>query len=511
MDKKRNLASLTQDAQRRGAAFDRKTSMKKDAGSQHIDGKAVEGSLKAFYKEFKKVVDSGDVILEVLDARDPQGSRCQEVEEAVFNAGTNKKLVLVLNKIDLVPRENVEAWLKYLRNECPTVAFKACTQTQNENLSRTKVPLDLASDDLRKSSRCLGADMLMKLLGNYCRNADIKTTIRVGVVGFPNTGKSSIINSLKRSKACNVGSTPGVTRLMQEVQLDKHIKLLDSPGIVMATGTSDTSVILRNCVRLEGLPDPISPVDAILKRCDKKQMMLHYNLADYKDVNEFLSLLATRLGKLKKGGLPDVDKAARVVLQDWTNGKITYFTHPPEQHTLPTHVSAEFVQQMATAFDISTITDQEKDMLQGLEMKNTQQMVVNSFGPMKGVVSEEEIVEDAAMSDEEKPPTEEEEDEGMEHSEDDWEDEEELKDVTVSLPGSGATTRSTQSLVGTGKPGKKSSRMAVNEQLNKSRKKDYKKMKKKRKKADMLAGKLSDALTEAMSFGADDKYDFTAM
>lgn len=48
------------------------------------------------------------------------------------------------------------------------------------------------------------------------------------------------------------------------------------------------------------------------------QMMLHYNLADYKDVNEFLSLLATRLGKLKKGGLPDVDKAARAVLQDWT-------------------------------------------------------------------------------------------------------------------------------------------------------------------------------------------------
>lgn len=48
-----------------------------------------------------------------------------------------------------------------------------------------------------------------------------------------------------------------------------------------------------------------------------------------------------------------------------SSGKITYFTHPPEQHTLPTHVSAEFVQQMTKAFDISAITDQEKDMLQG--------------------------------------------------------------------------------------------------------------------------------------------------
>ena len=77
---------------------------------------------------------------------------------------------------------------------------------------RSKVSLSKANEDLLQSSHCLGADILMKLLGNYCRNKDVKTVIRVGVVGFPNTGKSSIINSLKRSKTCNVGSTPGVTR-----------------------------------------------------------------------------------------------------------------------------------------------------------------------------------------------------------------------------------------------------------------------------------------------------------
>lgn len=52
----------------------------------------------------------------------------------------------------------------------------------------------------------------MSLLGNYCRNQGMKTAITVGVVGLPNVGKSSIINSLNRSKACNVGSTPGVTK-----------------------------------------------------------------------------------------------------------------------------------------------------------------------------------------------------------------------------------------------------------------------------------------------------------
>ncbi|XP_040297366.1 guanine nucleotide-binding protein-like 3-like protein [Bufo bufo] len=111
----------------------------------------------------------------------------------------------------------------------------------------------------------------MKLLGNYCRNQDIKTSITVRVVGFPNGGKSSLINSLKRARACSVGATPGVTKCLQEVHLDKHIKLLDCPGIVMATSTSDAAMILRNCVKIEQLIDPVGPVEAILRRCNKDQ------------------------------------------------------------------------------------------------------------------------------------------------------------------------------------------------------------------------------------------------
>jgi hypothetical protein len=64
-------------------------------------------------------------------------------------------------------------------------------------------------------SRCAGADALIKLLKNYCRNKDLKTSIHVGVIGFPNVGKSSLINSLKRSKVCGVGATPGFTKTAQ--------------------------------------------------------------------------------------------------------------------------------------------------------------------------------------------------------------------------------------------------------------------------------------------------------
>lgn len=79
-------------------------------------------------------------------------------------------------------------------------------------------------------------------------------------MGFPNVGKSSLINSLKRSKVASVGATPGVTRSMQEVQLDKNVKLLDCPGIVFSSAVgNEASAALRNAVKVEKLEDPILP------------------------------------------------------------------------------------------------------------------------------------------------------------------------------------------------------------------------------------------------------------
>lgn len=92
----------------------------------------------------------------------------------------------------------------------------------------------------------------------------IKKSITVGVVGLPNVGKSSLINSLRRCHVVNVGATPGLTRSMQEVQLDKNVKLLDCPGVVMArSGESDASIALRNCKRIEKLDDPAGPGNII--------------------------------------------------------------------------------------------------------------------------------------------------------------------------------------------------------------------------------------------------------
>ncbi|KAI9204201.1 P-loop containing nucleoside triphosphate hydrolase protein [Polychytrium aggregatum] len=374
------LANLARDAARRSKAFGDEGSTGLDA-VHTLDEAAVtskDNSRKAYYKEFRKVVESADVILEVLDARDPLGCRTKEIEEMIINSGISKRIILILNKIDLVPREVVEQWLKYLRNEFPTVAFKASTQAQRSNLGHSSVGVDVASQNLLNSSECLGADNLIKLLKNYCRNANIKTSISVGVVGFPNVGKSSVINSLKRSRVCGVGSTPGVTKSMQEISLDKNIKLLDCPGIVFSrsTGENDRAeVLLRNCVKVELLEDPIAPVELIVSRCKKEQLMLMYQIPSFQSTQEFLLFVAKQRGKLKRGGIPNIDGAARSILQDWNSGRIPFYTVPPATGpAVDTHVSSAVVQSWSAEFQLPEIIEVEgKDVLSSVKAKGDHQ------------------------------------------------------------------------------------------------------------------------------------------
>lgn len=287
-----------------------------------------------FMKDLRKVVEEADVILEVLDARDPMGCRCPALERMIqgqmsAESTRPKRIILVLNKIDLVPPHVVEQWVTYLRREFPVIAFKASTQKGGSIGHATSTSLAFATKSVGRST-CIGAGQLMEILKKYCMSLNLKTAINVGIIGYPNVGKSSLINSLKRSKAVGVGSTPGFTTSIQHVRLDKHITLLDSPGVLFSDEARDPDLLLRNCIRLEQLEDPEEAITPMLNKVSKEDMMQFYEIADFNSEEEFLYLVAHKRNKLKKGGVADLKAAARSVLKDWNEGKIKYFSSPPE-------------------------------------------------------------------------------------------------------------------------------------------------------------------------------------
>ncbi|XP_022115488.2 guanine nucleotide-binding protein-like 3 homolog [Pieris rapae] len=389
-----NMGTLVANAEARGKVHDAFKSSE-DVDDDIGKDRQQENSLKTYYREFKKVITEAEVILEVVDARDPLGTRCVQVEEAVRDSG--KRLVIVLNKADLVPRDNLTAWLKYLRRSAPAVPFKASTQDQQHNLGRKKMK-HIVKEKEMKGSACVGAELLMGLLGNYCRNKGIKTSITVGVVGLPNVGKSSIINSLNRSRACNVGSTPGITKQMQMVQLDSKIKILDSPGIVFHSGSeTDATVALKNAIKVGALKDPTTPANAILQRANKHTLVALYCIPEFNTPQEFYASVASRMGRYKKGGVPDQEAAARILLNDWNTGKVRYFTEPPEILDSEVHVDAKIVSTLAQEFDINSFEAMETEAINSLNVPVADGAIkITSTGPVKAV-DEMQVDEDTTL------------------------------------------------------------------------------------------------------------------
>jgi nuclear GTP-binding protein len=152
----------------------------------------------------------------------------------------------------------------------------------------------------------------------------------VGFIGYPNTGKSSIINTLRKKKVCTVAPIPGETKIWQYITLMKRIYLIDCPGVV-PPNNSDTpqDILLRGVVRVENVENPEQYIPAVLAKTKPQHIERTYQLKGYKDHIEFLELLARKGGRLLHGGEPDVDGVAKMVLNDFLRGKIPWFTPPP--------------------------------------------------------------------------------------------------------------------------------------------------------------------------------------
>eukprot|EP00177_Eucheuma_denticulatum_P003005 GFKZ01005406.1.p1 GENE.GFKZ01005406.1~~GFKZ01005406.1.p1 ORF type:complete len:528 (+),score=70.39 GFKZ01005406.1:87-1670(+) len=386
------LAGVIANAAQRTAEFEGKNDgAERDGlrGQQGGEG-AADQSKRAFMKEFKKVVESSDVILEVLDARDPIGCRCYEAERAVIAAsGGSKRIVLVLNKVDMVPKEVTAKWLAYLRNEFPTIAFRASVQ---EGRAKGHADMSALAAAAVNTSECLGAANLLSLLKNYSRSRSMKTSIAVGVIGYPNVGKSSLINSLKRTRAVSAGSMPGLTRSAQEVHLDKNIRLIDCPGIVFSSNQRD-ALVLRNCIKIDQLLDPLSPIEVILQRVGPEPLMVAYGVPEFSKTAEFLAFICKIRGKYRRGGSFDIEAAAKIVLQDWNGGKIPFYTLPPKGPG-KAHLSSSVVQQWGDEFDIKALEESEEAQLSSLSIDAKTKARFASADALPGVTDGGDLMTD---------------------------------------------------------------------------------------------------------------------
>lgn len=139
----------------------------------------------------------------------------------------------------------------------------------------------------------------------------------MGFIGYPNVGKSSIINTLKKKAVCKVAPIPGETKVWQYISLTKRIYLIDCPGIVYDPGETLTDKVLKAVVRAEKIPDPEMYIDAILEKTERKNITNVYGIHDWIDAEDFVNQLAHKTGKLVKGGEPDVNNVCKSVIMDW--------------------------------------------------------------------------------------------------------------------------------------------------------------------------------------------------
>ncbi|XP_059967569.1 guanine nucleotide-binding protein-like 3 [Mesoplodon densirostris] len=341
---------------------------------------------RLYCQELKKVIEASDVVLEVLDARDPLGCRCPQVEEAIVKGG-QKKLVLVLNKSDLVPKENLENWLSYLTKELPTVVFKASANMKDKG-KRIKVKKKAAAF---KSEVCVGKEGLWKLLGGF--QETYGKAIHVGVIGFPNVGKSSIINSLKQERICNVGVSMGLTRNMQVVPLDKQITIIDSPSFIVSPLNSAIALALRSPASIE-VVKPMEAASTILSHADARQVILKFTVPDFKNSLEFFTSFAQRRGLHQKGGSPNVEGAAKLLWSEWTGAFLSYFCHPPTSWT-PPHFNESIVTDMKWGFNLEELEKNNAHSIQAIRgPRLASSILFQSSGLTNGVIEEKDIPEE---------------------------------------------------------------------------------------------------------------------
>lgn len=347
------------------------------------------------WRQLWRVLERSDLVVTVVDARNPLFYRCCDLEAYVQEIDFNKRTMLLVNKADLLPVYIRQKWAKYFHSQGILYLFwsaKAASATLEgkEHTSHSEScvvnpeelhKLGVSAEDIKIYGR---EELLTRLQKeaeaiSAIRNASTETNkqgqpilnqssnfdsaytegdvlisnpkvldsgsrrVVVGFVGYPNVGKSSTINALVGQKKTGVTSTPGKTKHFQTLIISDRLMLCDCPGLVFPSFSSSRhEMVASGVLPIDRLTDHRGAIQVVADRVPRSNLENTYRISlpkpkPYEPQDrppaafELLRTYSQSRGYVGTGGLPDETRAARQILKDYIDGKLPHFELPPEE------------------------------------------------------------------------------------------------------------------------------------------------------------------------------------
>ena len=247
-----------------------------------------------------------DIVIELIDARIPMSSRNPDIDDLA----KNKYRLILLNKSDLADERVTVKWVEFFEKQGIKV-IKLDSRQRSGMKSVNNAILEVCKEKIERDRK----------------RGIINRPVRAMIVGIPNVGKSTFINSFAGKACAKTGNKPGVTKGKQWIRLNKTVELLDTPGILWPK--FDNEKIANDLAFIGSINDQILNLTELsLKFIESVKndyagiFTSRYDIEEKDDGVTMLGDIAIARGGLKKGGEPDYEKAAALIFDDFRSGKL---------------------------------------------------------------------------------------------------------------------------------------------------------------------------------------------